>query len=266
MRGLVSRARHCLGEGEVDAKLACTADTAAAWVNGELVLDASADSEPVCEAGYPGRLRLVHPRGLVRRSLATPKGRAAMIHSIAHIEFSAINLAWDAVCRFRGLPRDYYDDWVRVAKEEAEHFGLLRERLRRLGAEYGDFPAHNGLWDMALRTAHDPLARMALVPRGMEARGLDVTPGIMQRFEAAGDTQTVAALAVILRDEVGHVAIGTRWFHYLCEQRALDPEDTYFALLNEYLDGEIRGSLHREARRQAGFSDSELARLEALRA
>ena len=263
MDELRSCARGCLAARAIDDKLACTADTAAAWADGGLRLDSTAGAS-ACVAGYPRELSLVHPRQLRPRSLKTTDGRAAMIHAIAHIEFSAINLAWDAICRFAGLPHAYYDDWVRVAKEEAEHFNLLRARLHSLGADYAEFPAHNGLWDMAQRTAHDPLARMALVPRGMEAHGLDVTPGIIERFRTVGDIETVAALQVILHDEVGHVEIGSRWFGYLCRQRGLDPESTYFALLDEYLVGDIRGPLHVEARRRAGFSDSELQRLEAL--
>ena len=183
---------------------------------------------------------------------------------MAHIEFNAINLAWDAVQRFRGLPRAYYADWVRVADEEALHFGLMRDRLRALGYDYGDFPAHDGLWSMALRTAADPLERMALVPRVMEARGLDVTPGMMARFREAGDEETAACLAVILRDEVGHVAAGTRWFRYLCAERGLDPETRYFELLSTHLGESIRCPLNLDDRRQAGFAETELERLQAL--
>jgi uncharacterized ferritin-like protein (DUF455 family) len=187
-----------------------------------------------------------------------------MIHAIAHIEFNAVNLAWDAVYRFRGLPIAYYRDWAGVADDEARHFLALRERLRAQGFDYGDFPAHDGLWDMARRTAHDPLVRMALVPRVLEARGLDVTPAMIRRLDEAGDTETAAVLEMILREEVGHVAAGTRWFRYLCERRGLDAETTFFALLGEFQHGEMRGPLHRDARRQAGFTASELERLERL--
>ncbi len=187
-----------------------------------------------------------------------------MIHAVAHIEFNAINLACDAVYRFRQLPDAFYADWARVAAEEAHHFSLLRDRLVELGYRYGDFPAHNGLWELARNTASDPLLRMALVPRVMEARGLDVTPGMMARFAAIGDQATPDILAVILRDEVGHVAAGSRWFGYLCEQRGLDRESTYFELLQEHFSGGVRCPLHRSARKQAGFSESELDRLERL--
>jgi uncharacterized ferritin-like protein (DUF455 family) len=183
---------------------------------------------------------------------------------LAHIELNAINLAWDAVYRFRGLPRDYYDDWVQIAGEEAYHFTLLRDRLQELGYDYGDFEAHDGLWEMARKTAHDPLIRMALVPRVLEARGLDVTPGMMARLRAAGDVRTADILVVILRDEVGHVAAGSRWFRYLCQARGLDPDATYRQLIRQYMTGRIKGPLHRDARLEAGFTEQELAYLEGL--
>ncbi|MCU7883906.1 MAG: ferritin-like domain-containing protein, partial [Candidatus Thiodiazotropha sp. (ex Lucinoma annulata)] len=170
----------------------------------------------------------------------------------------------DVVQRFPDLPEEYYNDWIQVAREEVYHFRLLRERLRDGGADYGDFPGHNGLWEMAVRTAHDPLIRMALVPRMLEARGLDVTPGIMRRFEAIGDMETVKVLQIILREEVGHVQFGSKWYSYLCQQRGLEPEETYFDLLENFLNGEIRCPLHHQARREAGFSKQELQRLETL--
>ena len=257
-------ARHCLLAQDLEQKLSLTDETAAAWQAGGLSLDGQTASQPIADAGRPARPELVNPQQLPRRRLGSERGRLALIHAIAHIEFNAINLAWDAVQRFTGLPRDFYSDWVRVAREEAHHFRLLRERLRAGGVDYGDFPAHNGLWEMAQRTGHDPLVRMALVPRMLEARGLDVTPGIMRRFEEIGDRETVAALQVILDEEVGHVQFGSRWFSYLCRERGLEPETTYFELLAAYRDGEMRCPLHRQARRQAGFSETELTRLEAL--
>lgn len=230
-------------------------------------LDAAAEgvgAEGVFEPGRPEQPRLVHPRDLPRRRPGTLNGRAALIHAVAHIEFNAINLALDAVCRYPGLPVDFTGDWLQVAAEEAKHFSLLQARLLDLGYAYGDFPAHNGLWEMALRTAADPLHRMALVPRVMEARGLDVTPGMIKRFRKLGDEETAAVLEIILAEEVGHVAAGTRWFHYLCEQRGLDPESTYFDLLQQYMGDDIRCPLHLDARREAGFSENELDRLKTL--
>jgi uncharacterized ferritin-like protein (DUF455 family) len=261
---LFQSARECLLSDVVDEKLQLTELTADAWMAGKLALEGWTPSDSITQAGHPQRPELVHPSQLPRRSLGSEQGRLALIHAIAHIEFNAINLAWDAVQRFTEMPRDYYSNWIQVAREEVYHFRLLRERLRAGGVEYGDFPGHNGLWEMAQRTAHDPLIRMALVPRMLEARGLDVTPGIMRRFEAIGDHETVAALEIILREEVGHVQFGSRWFHYLCQQRGWDPEQVYFDLLENFLNGEIRCPLHLEARREAGFSNQELNRLEAL--
>lgn len=261
---LFQAARRCLLESDLDRKLVLTDQTATAWLVGELEPGGWGEAEEIEQAGRPPRPELVHPSCLPRRRLGSEQGRLALIHAIAHIEFNAVNLAWDAVQRFPGLPAQFYADWIRVAREEVSHFRLLRERLREGGVDYGDFPAHNGLWEMAMRTAHDPLVRMALVPRMLEARGLDVTPGIMRRFASIGDQKTVAALQVILDEEVGHVQFGTRWFNYLCEQRGVEPERTYFELLNRFVAGEIRCPLHRKARRLAGFSEAELERLEAL--
>jgi len=212
-------------------------------------------------AGKPEKPILVSPAKLKRRSLYTDKGRAVLLHAIAHIEFNAINLALDAVYRFRDMPDDYYCDWLKVASEEAYHYGLLEGRLQAMGYQYGDFPAHNGLWEMAVKTSHDVMERMALVPRVLEARGLDVTPNMMQGLQQAGDNETVEILKIILRDEIGHVAIGSRWFHYCCEQRGLEPIETFQKLLQKYMKGGLRGPFYTEARLQAGFTQEELDQL-----
>lgn len=251
----------CLLASEVDQKLSLTHQAAAQWRAGGYGLIDVGDVEAIAEAGRPARPALVLPKDLPRRRLTSPEGLAAMWHAIAHIEFNAINLAWDAVYRFRDMPSGYYDDWVRIADEEAMHFALIRDHLRELGYDYGDFSAHNGLWEMARKTADDVLVRMALVPRVLEARGLDVTPGITRKLTAAGDTRAEAILAVIFRDEIGHVEAGTRWFNYCCGLRGLAPEPTFFALLEQYMKGEVRGPFQRTARLQAGFSESELGRL-----
>jgi uncharacterized ferritin-like protein (DUF455 family) len=198
------------------------------------------------------------------RKLTSTEGQAALVHALTHIEFNAINLAWDAVYRFRDMPTAYYGDWIQVADEEAYHFTLLRRRLNELGHDYGDFPAHNGLWAAAQETAHDVLVRMALVPRVLEARGLDVAPDMVRRLRAAGDDETAALLHIILRDEVGHVAIGSRWFAWLCAARGLEPHQTYVDLLQQYMAGRIRGPFNTEARQRAGFDDWELAALAAM--
>ena len=261
---LFDAAARCLAETDLARKLALTEQAQADWLAGRLGLDALQAGAIEDTPGRPERIELVAPRRLAQRKLTSVEGRAALVHAVAHIEFNAINLAWDAVQRFRGLPPGYYADWVRVAAEEARHFAMMRERLQELGQDYGDFPAHNGLWEMAERTAHDPLARMALVPRVLEARGLDVTPGMIERLVQAGDRRTAANLEVILREEVGHVAAGSRWFRHLCSARGLHPGETFFELLNRHLTGAVRGPLNLSDRRRAGFEADELERLIAL--
>lgn len=257
-------ALECLQASEVEQKLQLAHRLSDRWCAGELELAERVGINPPPQAGLPTDLKLVEPRKLKQRSFHTPEGRHTLLHAIAHIEFNAINLACDAVVRFRDMPRDYYDDWVRVAREEAEHFQLLADCLQRDGARYGDYPAHLGLWDMAQKSAGDPLLRMALVPRLLEARGLDVTPGMIEKFRQLGDQQVVDALGVILREEIGHVEIGNRWFRHLCEQRGLDAEATYFALAGEHLTRTTRKPLNLEARRKAGFSEEELERLQGM--
>lgn len=257
-------AERCLRCREVGPKLELARRLRDDLEENRLSRDGEAGAPDLVEAGRPARPHLVAPGKLAHRRIGTPEGQAALIHAVAHIEFNAINLACDAVYRFRDLPDAYYADWAQVAAEEAQHFSLLQTRLGQLGHAYGDFPAHNGLWELAVKTAGDPLLRMALVPRVMEARGLDVTPGMMERFASIGDKQTVAVLEVILREEVGHVEAGSRWFRHLCAQRGLEPEATYFELLEQHFAGGIRCPLHKPARREAGFTESELGRLEAL--
>lgn len=214
--------------------------------------------------GRPERPPLVAPQDVERRrSLHTPAGRAAMIHALCHIEFNAINLALDAVWRFAGMPPAYYRDWLRVADEEGFHFTLLADHLGTLGAAYGDFPAHNSLWEMTDKTAGDVLARMALVPRTLEARGLDASPPVRARLAGAGDHAAAAIIDIILRDEVGHVAIGNHWYRWLCAQRGLEPVATYARLAEQYRAPKLRGPFNLDARRAAGFDEDELAWLEA---
>lgn len=234
------------------------------WEAGSLGLGDALEPEPVPVPGRPDRPELVAPKALARRSVHTREGLSALIHALAHIEFNAINLALDAVYRFRRLPGEFYGDWIRVADEEAYHFGLLRELLHGLGHEYGNFQAHNGLWEMACRTDGDPLLRMALVPRVLEARGLDVTPGMIERLQSAGAERAANALEIIYRDEIGHVRIGTRWYLFLCEQRGLEPRTTFLHLLSENMPGRITGPFNEEARQQAGFTAAELLDLKAL--
>ena len=261
-------AARCVASASVADKLALTADAAARFASGEVAIDdAPFGVAPLSTTpGRPERPRLVAPRALPQRGLGGAEGRAALVHAVAHIEFNAINLAWDAVARFRGLPRAYYADWVGVAVDEARHFGWLSARLAELGHAYGDFDAHDGLWEMAVKTADSCLARMALVPRVLEARGLDVTPGMIARLRALGDAATVTILEAILREEVAHVAAGSRWCAWACAREGVDASATFQTLVTTHLRGTIRGPFNAEARLAAGFTASELARLDELAA
>jgi uncharacterized ferritin-like protein (DUF455 family) len=260
---LFARAAHCLGLADPAAKLAATARAAEEFAAGLLAVDAGAPPSPIVAPGRPPRPRLVSPRALPHRGLGTPAGRLALLHAVAHIEFNAINLAWDAVYRFRGMPRDYYCDWIGVAADEARHFAMLQARLGELGGAYGDFDAHDGLWEMAVKTAESCLSRMALVPRVLEARGLDVTPGMIARLRDCGDAASAAILEVILREEVAHVAAGSRWFAWCCTREGRDPDATFAALIAEHARSALKGPFNTDARLAAGFSAVELARLEA---
>jgi uncharacterized ferritin-like protein (DUF455 family) len=258
-RELRQLALCCLIESDVRVKVDGVMSLAQAWKLGEITLaqDAILPTDQIAP-GRPALPVLVSPLTVKHRSMHTPEGRAALIHALAHIEFNAINLALDAIWRFPGMPRDYYTDWLQVAAEEALHYSLLAAHLQTLGFEYGDFSAHNGLWEMAEQTRHDILARIALVPRTLEARGLDVSPQMRAKLAQAGDTAGAEILDVILRDEIGHVKIGNRWYGWLCEQRALEPIATYRTLAVQYKAPQLRGPFNREARLQAGFTESEL--------
>ena len=220
-------------------------------------------TEPARLPGRPKRPLLVQPAQLKTRAVGTLEGRAGLVHALTHIEANAINLALDMVWRFAGMPIDFYRDWWRVAQEEALHFGLLNAHLNQMGFAYGDFPAHDGLWDMAERTKSDVLARLALVPRTLEARGLDATPAVRNRLVSVGDLAAAKILDVILRDEIGHVAIGNHWYRYLCDARQLDPVSTYAALAQRYQAPQLKGPFNLTARRAAGFTEAELSALQA---
>ncbi len=256
---LLDAACICMAAVDPLEKVALTQHYAARYRAGTLKLPAEApEPEPIRAPGRPPQLVLVHPRDLPRRGLGSVDGRAAFIHAIAHIELNAIDLAWDAVYRFRGLPGSFYADWVSCADDESRHFVLLRDRLLAHGHDYADFPAHNGLWEMCEKTAHDGLARMALVPRVLEARGLDVTPAMISKLRSLGDATTADVLEVILREEVAHVAAGTRWYHWHCARAGVEPRKRFKELLGEYAGGYLRGPFNLEARLLAGFDEDEL--------
>lgn len=239
------------------AKVALSQSVAAAWRRGAMAEIGHAAPPP--RPARPARPLLLAPREMPkRRAGGTPAARIALLHALAHIELNAIDLAWDIIARFTGaaLPRGFYDDWVGVAAEEAKHHALLAARLAELGATYGDLPAHDGLWTSAQATAHDVLARLAVVPLVLEARGLDVTPAMIERLERFGDTASAAVLRAVYADEIGHVAVGRRWFDWLCAERALPAEETYQQLVRRHFTGRLKPPFNRAGRDAAGLRPS----------
>jgi uncharacterized ferritin-like protein (DUF455 family) len=242
-----------LTAAEPASKVALSREVAGRWRRGDLPVGSAM---PPARPGRPKRPLLQPPREMKRRrNFGSPAGRIALLHALAHIELNAVDLAWDIVARFSGepLPREFFADWVGVAAEEAEHFALLDARLRALGAAYGDLPAHDGLWEAASVTAHDLIARLAVVPLVLEARGLDVTPEMMRRLERAGDNDSAAILERIYADEIGHVAVGARWFDQLCRERGLDPTATFHNRVDRYFTGTLKPPFNESARRRANM-------------
>ncbi|MBW0172429.1 MAG: ferritin-like domain-containing protein [Hydrogenophaga sp.] len=263
---LRAQALHALALTDPAQKVAATHALFEAWESGRVLLDPTEPLAPPQQAlpGRPAQPVLMPPKEVPQRSPFTPPGLAMLLHAVTHIEFNAINLALDAVWRFPGMPEDYYTDWLRVAHEEAIHFGLLRTHLQSLGHDYGDFPAHNSLWEMCVRTQDDVTARMALVPRTMEARGLDATPPMQARLRKVGTPaaqRAVEILDVILRDEIGHVAVGNRWYGWLCEKHGFEPLSHYRQLARAHSAPRLKPPFNDAARRAAGFSAAELAAL-----
>ncbi|MBP7370884.1 MAG: ferritin-like domain-containing protein [Arenimonas sp.] len=257
-------ARAALLSDIVQDKLDLMSSMAIALQHVNYTLDTALEFPVFNTPGRPLLPELVLPREVPRRGLNSQEGRAALLHAIAHIEFNAINLACDAMQRFSHMPETYYLDWASVAVDEARHFQLLQTRLAELGFQYGDFKAHNGLWEMAEKTEHSCLARMALVPRLLEARGLDVTPGMIEKLRQLKDDQSVAVLSVILSEEIRHVAIGTHWFNYCCNFEQKNPEHEFIALLQGMAKGSVRGPYNLPAREQAGFTDYEMQQISVL--
>lgn len=264
MNNLFYLAHQCLIESNLDEKLLLSADTV------KKIFDGAVDFNPYvinCELIKPGRPEkpvLIAPKDVPKRNIQTLEGKAAMIHSFAHIEFNAINLVWDLICRFQDMPEEFYFDWTQVVSEETRHFSLLRDHLNHLGYDYGDFPAHDGLWTIAKKTEHDILLRLAVVPRIMEARGLDVTPNLIERFRHIKDDKTVSILGLILKEEIGHVLIGTKWYRYMCEKFNQNPEEKFRQSIDEFLPSARTKKINHKARLLAGFSQSELDYLSAI--
>jgi uncharacterized ferritin-like protein (DUF455 family) len=251
---LAAAACAVLRAAEPEAKMAVTERAAAAWRAGARA--PGGGEQPPDRPARPERPMLLAPKHMPRRRAAgSREGRVALLHALAHIELNAIDLAWDLVARFgaEDLPRDFFDDWVEVAAEEAKHFGLLSARLAALGAAYGDLPAHDGLWEAAEATADDLLARLAVVPLVLEARGLDVTPAMIGRLRRAGDDESAAVLDIIFLDEIGHVAAGARWFRWECVRRGCDAAPAYRDLVRRYFKGALKPPFNAEARAAAGL-------------
>jgi uncharacterized ferritin-like protein (DUF455 family) len=251
---LTGGAAAILGTPDPAAKAAASRALYETWLLGAIEIG---DTPPPPRPARPERPRLQPPKMMPRRrNFGSPAGRIALLHAIAHIELNAIDLGWDIVARFRGeaLPREFFGDWAGVAADEARHFEWLSARLADLGRQYGDLPAHDGLWEAAAATADDLIARLAVVPLVLEARGLDVTPDIAVRLERAGDRQSALLLRRILADEIGHVAVGIRWFERLCRARGADPETSFREAVRRCFKGDLKPPFNREARAAAGFA------------
>lgn len=259
MNNLFELAHACLYRSDITEKLTLTHHAKALAESGQLDYSNTTLVESISTVVFPEKPILLPPRDMPKRKLNTVEGIAAFFHAIAHIEFVAIYLAWDIIYRFREMPIEFYVDWLKVADEEAQHFLLIQNHLNKMSISYGDLPAHSGLWDLAEQTAHDILVRLALVPRCMEAHGLDVTPSLIEKFKQRKDEDSVALLTRILEDEVGHVALGSKWFKTVCLERHFEFETTYQQLLLDYYKGGMpKPPFNRELRGVAGFSESEL--------
>lgn len=261
MNNLYSEAERCFLIADPDEKMEATKEVAHRYLAGEL--DWQSHDVPI-QYSKPGRLdkpELVAPKQLQRRGFNSELQRARLLHALTHIELTAVNLSWDTIYRFRHMPKEYYDDWAQTALEEASHFLALRERIRVLGYDYGDFYAHDELWKSAVQTADDIMDRMAVVHRVLEARALDVVPPSRDKFIEIGDPESARVLTMIANDEVRHVNAGSHWFRYRCEQKGLDPDTTFFKLSQKYIKAYPKGPFNLEARRAAGFNEHELEML-----
>lgn len=263
MNNIFEFAERIFQASSIADKLLVTHDAWQKFSAGQLSSVSDSLPQPIAMTIFPERPQLLAPRQMPNRQLTSEAGTAAFFHAIAHIEFIAIYLAWDILYRFRGLPEQFYADWLRIADEEAQHFELICTHLHSLNLEYGDLPAHHGLWEHAEDTAEDLLARLALVPRCMEARGLDVTPKMLAKFQTNGDQAGAEVLTRILTDEIGHVERGSYWFKYFCNEQNLDPEAHYREMIARYYKGgKPKGPFNRDLRIMAGFSTAELDWLE----
>jgi len=258
MNNLIEEAQKCLLIADPEEKIAYSLDVVAAWENGRLAIPDEGIEIIVNEVGRLEKPQLVAAEKVGKRGFGSEKQRASLLHALAHIELTAINLSWDSICRYPNMPREYYDDWVNTANDESYHFLALKKRLQVLGFDYGDFRAHNELWGMAVKTGAKLMHRMGIVHRVLEARALDVVPVSVKRFDAIKDLDTAKVLITIANDEVNHVGAGTRWFRYCCQQENVDPDKTFFSLIRQYMKGYPKGPFNIEARKKAGFSQHEI--------
>ncbi|WP_241235115.1 ferritin-like domain-containing protein [Amphritea opalescens] len=265
MQNLYAQTKEAFLTADPDLKIQLTQQAVSRWNAGELEWLDGDTPEYLQQPGQPDKPDIVLPSDVNARKFGKEEGRAALIHSLAHIELTAVNLALDAVYRYRDMPQAFYADWMQCAAEEANHFMALRGRLREMGYDYGSFKAHGELWGMAIDTADDMLERMGIVHRALEARALDVIPKAIQRFDQAGDSRMIEILTMIGNEEIGHVSSGTRWYHYQCQQRQLEPNQTFIDLLWKYMKGPLKGPLNHEARLQAGFTEQEMTMIKMMK-
>jgi len=263
MNNIFDFAEACLHRTDIDEKLHLTAQAWQLYQQGALQFDATSEPQDINQVCFPEKPELLAPKFMARRKLGSPEGVQAFYHALAHIEFIAIYLAWDMLYRFRGMPLEFYQNWLQVAQEEALHFALIREHLRKHDIDYGDLPAHQGLWEHAQDTAGDILARLAIIPRCMEARGLDVTPAMIEKFRSINDQQGVNILERIYHDEQQHVQFGSDWFHYQCQKQQLNSDQTFQELILKYYKSKPKGPFNKQVRLKVGFSENELAWLES---
>jgi len=254
---LVAGANAIVSASDTGLKTALAYKTARAWFQRDLALGSpSRDGAMPNRPGRPDKPELLAPRDMPKRKMGGDAGRVALIHSLAHIELNAVDLTWDLIGRFADtrLPRSYYDDWVRVGLEEAKHFSMLQDRLARLGAAYGDMPAHDGLWQAAQDTGQDLAARLAIIPLVLEARGLDITPPMIDKARALGDADTAKCLEIIYRDEKNHVAFGAKWFRYICDRQSIKPEPAFHEYVRRHFRGKLKPPFNDRARSEAGLT------------
>lgn len=262
IRTLKQGAIAALQAEDLDAKIHLTRQTALLWHKGAIGVGGAIGQKPPDRPGRPAHPVLVPPNRLKKRSIRSQRGRIALLHAIAHIELNAIDLAWDIVARFADpakgaaptMPRSFFDGWTRVALEEAKHFSLLRKRLAELDSHYGALEAHDGLWEAAQSTGHDLTARLAIVPLILEARGLDITPSLLTQIEQVDDHESAKIFKIIYRDELGHVAVGAKWFRYLCLKQGLEPASTFQRMVRSHFRGPLKPPFNDFARCRAGLT------------